>query len=71
MFGLAALLQRVAIGLATAILGLSFGKAGYVANVAQSSETLADMRWTVALVPLGFFLLSGAVMAVNPLRPGE
>jgi GPH family glycoside/pentoside/hexuronide:cation symporter len=71
VFGLAALLQRVAIGLATAILGLSFGKAGYVANVAQSAETLADIRWTVALVPLGFFLLSGVVMAFNPLRAGE
>lgn len=67
MFGLAALLQRVAIGVATAILGLGFGAAGYVANVEQSAETLAGMRWTIALVPLAFLLLSCLFMALNPL----
>ncbi|GGB29597.1 MFS transporter [Sphingomonas metalli] len=70
VFGLAALLQRVAIGLATALLGASFGEAGYTANIAQSPQTLAEMRWTIALVPLGFFLLSGLLMALNPLKPG-
>jgi GPH family glycoside/pentoside/hexuronide:cation symporter len=70
VFGLAALLQRVAIGIATAILGLSFESAGYVANVAQSAETLAAMRWTIAFVPLGFLILSCALMALNPLAKG-
>lgn len=37
VFGLAALLQRVAIGMATAILGWSFAEAGFVANVRQST----------------------------------
>ncbi len=32
VFGLAALLQRIAIGIATAILGWGFDSAGYVAN---------------------------------------
>lgn len=68
VFGLAALLQRVAIGLATAILGLSLGRAGYVANVAQSAQTLANLRWTVALVPLLFFAVAGGLMVLNPLR---
>lgn len=70
VFGVAALLQRVAIGLATLLLGTSFGGAGYTANIAQSPDTLADMRWTIALVPLGFFLLSGLMMWLNPLTPG-
>jgi GPH family glycoside/pentoside/hexuronide:cation symporter len=70
VFGLAALLQRVAIGVATAILGLSFGAAGYVANVEQSADTLAAMRWTIALVPLGFLLLSCGAMLLNPLARG-
>jgi len=70
VFGLASLLQRVAIGIATAVLGIGFGSAGYTANVVQSSATLADMRATIALVPLGFFLLSGALMWLNPLRAG-
>jgi GPH family glycoside/pentoside/hexuronide:cation symporter len=70
VFGLAALLQRVAIGVATALLGWSFGSAGYVANVAQSADTLAAIRWTIALVPLGFLILSCAAMALNPLAKG-
>lgn len=67
VFGLAALVQRIAIGAATGILGLSFGAIGYVANVEQSAATLEGMRWTVTLVPLLFFGLSVAFMAVNPL----
>jgi GPH family glycoside/pentoside/hexuronide:cation symporter len=67
VFGLAALLQRVAIGIATAILGWSFGSAGYVANVEQGPETLAAIRWTIALVPLVFLALSCALMFLNPL----
>jgi Na+/melibiose symporter-like transporter len=67
VFGVAALLQRIAIGIATAILGWSFASAGYVANVQQSAATLAAMRSTVALVPLGFLALSCAAMALNPL----
>ena len=54
VFGVAALLQRIAIGIATAILGWSFASAGYVANAQQSAATLAGMRATVALVPLAF-----------------
>ena len=73
VFGVAALLQRIAIGIATAILGWSFDSAGYVANVPQSGETLASMRLTVALVPLVFLALSCAAMVMNPLgrRPAR
>lgn len=67
VFGVAALLQRVAIGIATAILGWSFASAGYVPNVEQSAETLASMRMTVALAPLAFFGLSCIAMLFNPL----
>jgi len=67
IFGVSALLQRIAIGIATAILGWGFSTAGYVANVQQSAETLAGMRATVALVPLGFLALSCAAMLLNPL----
>ena len=67
VFGVAALLQRVAIGIATAILGWSFASAGYVPNIQQSAQTLSAMRLTVALVPLAFLALSCVAMAVNPL----
>ena len=67
VFGMAALLQRIAIGIATAILGWSFASAGYVANVQQSGATLNAMRLTVALVPLAFLALSCVAMVMNPL----
>jgi GPH family glycoside/pentoside/hexuronide:cation symporter len=70
VFGVAALLQRIAIGIATAILGWSYASAGYVANVRQSAETLAAMRGTVALIPLLFLALSSVAMLFNPLGRG-
>jgi len=71
VFGFAALLQRIAIGIATAILGWSFDSAGYVANIDQSSATLNAIRWIVALVPLSFLALSCFAMVLNPLGRGE
>jgi sugar (glycoside-pentoside-hexuronide) transporter len=70
VFGVAALLQRVAIGMATAILGWSFASAGYVANVQQSTETLSGMRATMVLVPMLFLALSCVAMLLNPLGRG-
>jgi GPH family glycoside/pentoside/hexuronide:cation symporter len=67
VFGMAALLQRIAIGVATALLGWSFASAGYVPNVRQTAETLAAMRGTVAMVPFVFLALSCVAMVVNPL----
>jgi GPH family glycoside/pentoside/hexuronide:cation symporter len=67
VFGVAGMLQRVAIGIATAILGWSFASAGYVANAQQSAATLTSMRLTVALVPLVFLALSCLAMLWNPL----
>jgi len=67
VFGVAALLQRIAIGIATAILGWGFASAGYVANVQQSAATLASMRMTVAIAPLVFLALSCVGMFLNPL----
>lgn len=70
VFGLAALLQRVAIGIATAIIGFGFGSAGYVANAHQSDATLAIMRWTIVIAPFGFLALSCVLMLLNPLDRG-
>jgi len=67
VFGLAALLQRIAIGIATGILGWGFESAGYVANVKQSAETLERMRETIAVAPLTFLAVSFVAMALNPL----
>ncbi|QNM81886.1 MFS transporter [Sphingomonas sabuli] len=67
VFGVAALLQRIAIGIATAILGYGFASAGYVPNVQQSAETLHGMRLTAALVPLAFLAVSYVAMLFCPI----
>ena len=67
VFGVAALLQRIAIGIATAILGWSFASAGYVPNVQQSADTLGGMRATIVVVPVIFLALSCVAMLSNPL----
>ena len=67
VFGMAALLQRIAIGIATAILGWSFESGGYVANVRQTAAMLVRMRETVAFAPLIFLGLSCVAMMFNPL----
>ena len=67
VFGVAALLQRVSIGIATAILGWSFASAGFVANHQQTAETLSGMRATVVIAPLLFLGLSCVAMLLNPL----
>lgn len=67
VFGVAALLQRIAIGIATVILGWSFSTAGYVANVHQSEATLNGMRATIVVAPTLFLALSCVAMLLNPL----
>lgn len=67
VFGVAAFLQRIAIGVATGILGWSFELSGYAANVAQSESTTDAMRLTATLVPMLFFAGSCLAMALNPL----
>lgn len=67
IYGLTALLQRVAIGLATGILGITFERAGFIANIAQRPEALAAMRASITLIPLSFFVIAAVVMLLNPL----
>jgi GPH family glycoside/pentoside/hexuronide:cation symporter len=70
VFGVAALLQRIAIGVATAILGWSFEHGGFVANIAQSAQTQGAIRWSVTIVPVLFLAFSCWAMLMNPLGRG-
>jgi GPH family glycoside/pentoside/hexuronide:cation symporter len=70
VFGMAALMQRLGIGVGTALLGWTLGAAGYVANTEQEAATLGALRWTIALTPLVFLALSCAAMLANPLARG-
>jgi GPH family glycoside/pentoside/hexuronide:cation symporter len=70
VFGVAALLQRIGIGVGTALLGWTLGSAGYVANVPQGPATLDALRWVIAVTPLVLLALSCAAMLANPLARG-
>ncbi|MDB5707694.1 MAG: hypothetical protein JWN66_4810 [Sphingomonas bacterium] len=70
IFGVAALLQRIATGVATGLMGVMFAAVGYVADTRLSAQTLAGMRGTIALVPLACLVLAALLMLANPLRRG-
>lgn len=67
-FGVAALLQKVSIGAATAITGFAYSAIGYAPQTAQSPEIITDIRWIMVAAPILGCLLSALAMAANPLR---
>lgn len=67
-FGVAALLQKVSIGAATAIIGFGYAAIGYAPQTAQSPAVIAGIRWIMVAAPIICCLLSALAMAANPLR---
>jgi len=68
LYGVAALLQRVAIGMGTTLLGLSFNYAGFTGGQTQSSATLTAIRLSMSIIPILFLIISAAFMLLNPLH---
>ena len=62
IFGFVTLVQKVALGLSSAFLGLYLGWIGYVANQTQSAETIAGLKLLVTLVAGLGLVASFAVM---------
>jgi len=67
-FGVAELLQKVSIGVATAITGFAYSAIGYTPQVAQSPDVITGIRWIMVAAPIIGCLLSALAMAANPLR---
>jgi GPH family glycoside/pentoside/hexuronide:cation symporter len=67
-FGVAALLQKISIGVATAITGFAYSAIGYMPDVAQSPHAITGIRWIMVAAPIIGCLLSALAMAANPLR---
>ncbi|WP_448663267.1 MFS transporter [Sphingomonas sp. CJ20] len=67
VMGLAALLQRVAIGVATALFGLTLETIGYRADMVAGAATRDALRLAVALVPLAFLAVAAVLIALSPL----
>lgn len=67
LYGLAAMFQRVGIGLGTLLLGLGLGGAEWHDGAVNEAGYRAVLAW----IPLCFFLAAGALMLLNPLRKGK
>jgi GPH family glycoside/pentoside/hexuronide:cation symporter len=67
IYGVSGLLQRLAIGLGTLVLGLGLDETGL------NQAAVGDARYglVLAVVPLAFFALSAVLMLANPLRKGK
>ncbi|AJP71645.1 MFS transporter [Sphingomonas hengshuiensis] len=67
VFGVATLLQRVAMGAATGVFGIALAATGYRADSAPTPATIEGLRLIVAVPPLLFVALAAGLMVLNPL----
>jgi GPH family glycoside/pentoside/hexuronide:cation symporter len=67
-FGIAALLQKVSIGAATAITGFAYAAIGYTPQIAQPSGVITGIRFIMVAAPIVGCVASALAMAANPLR---
>jgi GPH family glycoside/pentoside/hexuronide:cation symporter len=67
IFGFVSLVQKTSLGLAAVALGIALDAIGYRANVAQSAETLADLRILMLGVPALFAAGGAAFIFFYPL----
>jgi GPH family glycoside/pentoside/hexuronide:cation symporter len=70
-FGLALLLQKVALGTGAGLFGLALGWTGFVANQVQSPATIAGMKAIMVVLPLFGVAASALIMWFNPLKRGR
>lgn len=71
IFGLVSFAQKVAFGLGTGLIGILLDRFGYVANQAQSAETLHGIVATYSLGPLLLFTASAIAIWRYPLDTRE
>lgn len=71
VFGAFMLSNKVAQGLGIGLFGVLLGASGYVANVAQSEETLRSMRMIMTVLPIVGSLAAIAILAFYKLNYAE
>lgn len=69
IFGFVSLIQKSALGLAAAALGEVLEAIGYVANQAQTLETLAGLKIIMLFVPACFAAAAAATIFFYPITP--
>lgn len=63
IFGVVSLIQKAALGFAAVILGQLLSFVGYQANEVQTSETLADIKIIMTVLPVCFSII--VIVAIN------
>lgn len=67
-FGVAALVQKLGMGLAAWLIGAAYQLAGYCEGAAATARTQAGISWMMILGPALCIAASLPLMAANPLR---
>jgi GPH family glycoside/pentoside/hexuronide:cation symporter len=67
VFGMAVLGQKAAIGIGAGMLGVALGHIGYVANAAQTAETLEGIKQMMFWLPLAGGLVSAGLITLYPI----
>ncbi len=62
VFGFVTLVQKIALGVSSAFLGIYLGWIGYVANQPQSPETITGIKLLITLVAAGGLIVSALAM---------
>jgi Na+/melibiose symporter-like transporter len=68
LFAIAALLQKVTMGVAVAVFGVLLSAAGYVARDVQPPEVLRALALLTVALPLGALVVAAAAMLPFPAR---
>jgi GPH family glycoside/pentoside/hexuronide:cation symporter len=71
LFAIAALLQKVTMGVAVAMFGVLLSAAGYVARDVQPPEVLRALGLLAAALPLAALVVAAAAMLFFPARLGQ
>lgn len=71
IFGLGMFFQKVALGLAAGLFGWSLDSVGYIANAAQSAQTLDGIKMIVVILTGVSFAGSLLVVLFYPLKKGR
>lgn len=71
IYGLAGLMQRLAIGAGTIFVGLGLSEGQSLNQPLKEVASGATFRMVLAGIPLAFFLIAWLAMLANPLRKGR
>jgi len=70
IFGLGQFFLKAALGIGAGLFGWLLGAVGYVANAAQTPQTLAGLKMIMVALPTAGLIGAGLAMLLYPMRKG-